>query len=172
MFLTKEGGVAKGDTIVTVNLGDEVKAALAKAAEGKAPEPKKIKSKKKPDVISDPAQPWSETEQPIAQPVAVKKHQAVGTVMITNPDGTTSTVEEKVGEPKFFAEPPCTVGVGAKLKMQIVKYEVSAEAWVSLTVPCAATEIDDVADFAQNWVDKRMQDASEKLQQAKHTGNG
>jgi hypothetical protein len=159
---------------LTLTISNEVKEALAKAVDAgvlPAKKTKVVKAKKKPDVITNPAQPWSEPVQSVAQPVAVEKKQAQASIQITNADGTQTNVEEAVGKPKFFSEPHCTVSVGAKLKLQIVKYECHAEASIHLSVPCAATEIDDVADFAQNWVDKRMQDAAQKLEQAKQASS-
>ena len=145
MTSIKEDVVAKAN--LTLNISDAVKEAVAKAVEQQA-------------AITEPAAKK-------AKKLAVEKKQATATVEVKHPDGTTTTAEEAVGKPQFFSEPPCTVSVGAKLKLQIVKFESYAETSIHLSVPCAAGEIDEVADFDQNWVDKRMQDAAQKLEQAK-----
>jgi len=100
------------------------------------------------------------------KPVSIVKKQATAKLTVKKIDGTEETVEEAVGKPQFFDSPPCTVSIGARLKIGMPNYS-SAECSVSLSVPCSATEIDDVADFAGNWVDKRMADAAEKLNAAK-----
>jgi hypothetical protein len=108
----------------------------------------------------DKEQGWA--EQPGTN--IITKHPEA-TMEVKYPDGTTKAAHV-VGPAKHFSEPPCTVGFNAKYKKNMGNYE-SAEVGVFISVPCAHAEVNDVYDFAVNWVDDRMNSAMEKLGQAK-----
>lgn len=95
---------------------------------------------------------------PVALPDTneVVKKQAVAVTKITHADGTVESAAEAVGSPKFFTSHPWVITTGAGLKVQLEQYKLYAECTLSLSAPCTLPELDEVADWAQNWVDGRM----------------
>jgi len=82
--------------------------------------------------------------------------QAEATTEVVQEDGTLGKSIEKVGDPKLFEQPSCNVGYGLGFTEPMGNYR-SVRAYVSLNVPCVHSEIDEVYDFAKEWVDARIQ---------------
>ncbi len=89
-----------------------------------------------------------------------KQGEAVSTV---EPKGMMEAIEvEKVGEAAVFETPPCNVGVQASALIPTGNY-ANVKVGVSLHIPCAHGEIDKVFEFAEAWVDKKMEKLCAKL---------
>jgi hypothetical protein len=101
-------------------------------------------------------------------PPSVEAGQGVATIEVTQPDGTTQSTGQKVGDVKYFEPPgPCRIKIAAGLRLQLVKFELSAEIHVGIEIPCAYEEINEVAQFAQNWVDERLQHEQALLEESR-----
>lgn len=74
---------------------------------------------------------------------------------------TEETPNLKVGENKL-GDPWCTVGFEAGYTHNLGNYQ-SARVAVMLSVPCPHSEIDEVYDMAQSWVNERMTKVIEEL---------
>lgn len=98
---------------------------------------------------------------------------AMATIDVERPDGTAQSRAETVtlagaGAARYFPPPgPCRVKIAAGLRMQLVKFELSAEIHVGLEIPCAGEAIDEAARFAQAWVDERLQREQQLLEQGR-----
>jgi len=74
--------------------------------------------------------------------------------------------QEKVGEPVMFESPPCIVTVEAGLTINLGNYQ-SAKVGVTISVPCAHGEIEDVFEFGKGWVDDKMSLMAAQVEAAK-----
>lgn len=75
------------------------------------------------------------------------------------------TKQETVDTPADPApsEPQCEVGVEMSYTHNLGNY-TSARVQVSLKVPCIHAEVDDVYDYAREWVDGKLNGLVEELQ--------
>jgi len=90
----------------------------------------------------------------------IKKHQAVGTAKKTYSTGATNETTEEVGEALMSSEPMCNVGVTCGITINTGNYN-SVKLQVSLHAPSPPDEIDEVFDFVEGWVDKKLQSMME-----------
>ena len=96
---------------------------------------------------------------------SLKTYQGKAWVMVKHPDGSETTGQEAVDKPKVFAGPPCTVSVSAQFTKNMGNYQ-SCRLGVEISVPCAHTEIDQVYEFAKDWVDNRLAQALKGVETA------
>ena len=112
-------------------------------------------------------------EVPEIETTDLEAAHAAATIDVTREDGTAQSRAETVelggaGATRYFPPPgPCRVKIAAGLRMQLVKFELSAEIHVGLEIPCAGEAIDEAARFAQAWVDERLQREQQLLEQGR-----
>lgn len=96
--------------------------------------------------------------------------QAIATTSVTPPNGPETTTQEAVGDTILFTNPTCNVGVNAAQTINLGNYS-NVKLGVSINIPCAHTEIDEVFEFAKAWVDNKMvaltQEATAAVNKAK-----
>lgn len=100
--------------------------------------------------------------------VTAKQGEAVMTKK--TPDGSEENIVEKVGEERMFDAPTCNVGVNAKFTMNLGNYN-SVQLGCSLNVPCKHDEIDEVHEFAKDWVNDKMSEMIEEAKEMKGAFN-
>ena len=66
------------------------------------------------------------------------------------------------GQAKLVPEPTCEVGVDASYTKNLGNFQ-SAKVGVSLRVPCAHGDIDDVFAYAKDWVNNKLSAIIEEL---------
>lgn len=88
--------------------------------------------------------------------------QAHGEVVVQPKDGAETIATEKVGEELTFDAPPCRVGFKAGMTINTGNYS-SVRFDVSIEIPCDAVEVDDVYEFAKNWVDNRAEEVVDEI---------
>jgi len=71
--------------------------------------------------------------------------------------------QEQVGEPKVLNGPVCEVGFEASLTTNLGNYN-STRIGCSLRLPCLHHELDQVFDFAMNWVNAKMEKIAAEIQ--------
>lgn len=79
-------------------------------------------------------------------------------------EATTETVDLPKEGSTSSTGPWCEVGVEASYTHNLGNYQ-SARIGVTLKVPCNAPEIDEVFEYAQSWVDTKMQKLMADLQE-------
>lgn len=93
--------------------------------------------------------------------------QATAQSTITEKKGGVSTTTkdevEQVGDPTLFAQPTCNVGVNAAATINTGDFN-NVKVGCSLNIPCTHGEIDDVFNFAKEWVDAKMNAMIEEVQ--------
>lgn len=102
--------------------------------------------------------------------MALKLKKTTGKATITNQkkDGPTvvaeDVTEEQVETPgtELSVDPSCEVGVEMSYTHNLGDYK-SARVQVSLKVPCAHPEVDDVYDYARTWVDEKLNSLIEDI---------
>lgn len=83
------------------------------------------------------------------------KKKGVANVTKENPDGTIEEERVEVTEGKDYPEPTCNVGYSGGFTKNIGNYN-SYKINVSIHIPCEHQEIEEVYEFAQGWVDERV----------------
>ncbi len=97
-----------------------------------------------------------------AKATVTKQQKNKGDVIVED------TVEQDVALPEEFSAnegtsgPFCEVGVDASYTHNLGNYQ-SARVGVSLRVPCIHTEVDDMFDYAKEWVNAKMESMIEEL---------
>lgn len=87
--------------------------------------------------------------------VEIKKAKA--TISKQNKDGSTEDYQEEVGKERMFEDPPCNVGYSAGMTLPLpTNRYANAKFGVSLHIPCKHDEINQTYEFAKEWVDERM----------------
>jgi hypothetical protein len=88
--------------------------------------------------------------------------QGKATISTKHSDGTHTESEEIVTEEKF-TKPTANVGVSAGFTRNTGNY-CSVRVQISLNLPCYIEEIDAVCDFAQEWVDRRLDSVEDSVE--------
>lgn len=107
--------------------------------------------------------------QEASMALKIKSKPATATTTKTMTDKKTvvseDTSQETVDTPADPnpTEPQCEVGVEMSYTHNLGNYQ-SARVQVSLKVPCVHAEIDDVYDYAREWVDNKLNGLVEELQ--------
>lgn len=91
----------------------------------------------------------------------LEKKQTVSKVATTDTNGATEEKEEVVAE-NVYDQPTCNVGFTAGATRNMGNYN-SIKVSVSLFMPCYPAEVDEVFEFAKEWVDKKMQETLDSL---------
>lgn len=83
-----------------------------------------------------------------------------------NGDGSVENTEESVGEVQMFEDPPCNVGYSAGIVLPMPDNQYSNVKYqVSLNIPCSHDEIDEAYDYAEEWVDTRVNKLVEEFEE-------
>jgi len=94
----------------------------------------------------------------------VQGKQAVATSSVQKPGVAEESKVEAVGEVLKFESPPCNVGFSLGMTLNLGNYE-SVKVSVSLNVPCQHAEIDEIFEFAKGWVDDKLTEVRQEIQQ-------
>lgn len=107
--------------------------------------------------------------QEASMALKIKSKPATATTTKTITDKKTvvseDTNQEQVETPADPnpTEPQCEVGVEMSYTHNLGNYQ-SARVQVSLKVPCVHAEVDEVYDYAREWVDNKLNGLVEELQ--------
>jgi hypothetical protein len=82
---------------------------------------------------------------------------------------TQGNTTEKVGEEAMLTGALCEVGVEASLTINLGNFN-STRLQTSLKVPCPHVEIDEVWEFARDWVNDKMEKLAADVQAADGAG--
>ena len=93
--------------------------------------------------------------------VKINTGQPKADVSVQKSNGTESN-QQILGEVQGFTENPCNVGFSATMTRNLGNYE-NVKVMVSLYYPCMAEEIDETFDNVKGWVDKKMGDVLEEI---------
>lgn len=99
--------------------------------------------------------------------MAKKKVEAKAAKATTNKkniDGSEEQHQEQVGDERLFEDPPCNVGVSGGFTYNLGNFN-SAKVQISINVPCPHDEIDETYEFAKEWVDDRVQESYDELEE-------
>lgn len=94
----------------------------------------------------------------------IQEKIAKARIQKTNKDKSEEDYEEEVGEPLRLEEDTCNVGVSGGFTYNLGDFN-STKIQVSLNIPCPHDEIDQAFEFAKEWVEERVQDYYDELEE-------
>ena len=92
-------------------------------------------------------------------------HQGKAHTWIHYKDGSSILNEEPIGEVTMTENNLCKVGLMAQRTIQIVQFE-PIKIGCSIEIPAQANEIDDVYEFAKEWLDGKMETLVDEVKKA------
>ena len=93
---------------------------------------------------------------------SINAKEGTATISTINPDGTEEEVIEIVTDEKYN-KPTANVGVSGGFTRNMGNFN-SMKVQVTLNLPCYIEEIDSIADFAQEWVNARLNTIQDELE--------